>query len=127
MDSVSLIPGSFMVEDMMEVKGGKLFASEPDQKMVVLCTTEKGGIEIRTLQTFDRVLSISSSANEIVEGIEGSKTRNTRFTLMKKMSENIIDDKFKEFTDEHKEKIIHAFYKLNGYKTVIKGKVAHWT
>lgn len=116
-----------MVEDMMEIKGGKLFASEPDQKMVVLCTTEKGGIEIRTLQTFDRMLSISSSADEIVEGVEASKTRSTRFTLLKKMTENLIDDKFKEFTDEHKEKIIHAFYELNGYKTKAfgKGKAAY--
>lgn len=122
----SALPGAMIVEDMVEVKGGKLFANVPNKNMVVLCTTRNGSFEIRTLQTFERLLEVNSSSDEIIVAVDGSKTRTTQFTLLKKLKTPAIDDKFKEFTDEHKEQIIHAFYKANGYKTTLISGVGNW-
>lgn len=109
----------------MEVKGGKLFAGKPNEKMVVLCTTSEGGMEVRTLETFERELSVSSYDDEIIRSVDGSKKRNTHFTLIKKVLGDIVDVNFKGINDKHREQIIHAFYRVNGYKTKINEGVAH--
>lgn len=112
----------------MEVKGGKLFADKADQKMVVLCTTKTGEVEIRTLETFERELSLNSSDNEIVQDVEGTRKRNTRFTLIKKIikePDKKPEQKFEGLSPEHKAQVIHAFYKVHGYKTKINKGVAH--
>lgn len=121
-----LTPYLFMVEDMMEIKGGKLFADKAGEKLVVLCTTNAGGMEVRTLETFEKELSISAADDEIVQDVDGSTKRNTRFTLMKKLLGDFVGADFKGLTEAHENQIIHAFYKVHGYKTKINEGVAHW-
>lgn len=120
-----IAPYLFLVEDMMEIKGGKLFADKADEKLVVLCTTNEGGMEVRTLETFERELSISSEYDEIVTEVDGSRKRNTRFTLMKRLLGDFVKEDFKGITEAQEVEIIHAFYKVHGYKTKINKGVAH--
>lgn len=121
------MPGAFLVEDMMEIPKGKLFAGGSDERMVVLCATRDNSIEIRELYTFEREQTISSSPDEIVEAVDGSKTRKTRFTLIKKISKVEVDYKDPKFSDKDKEKIIYAFYKVNGYRVELAQDVGKWT
>lgn len=111
----------------MEVPGGELFASKPDEKMVVLCTTNAGGMEIRTLQTFERELTLSLASDEIVQNVDGTRKRSTTFTLIKKLLGDFVDDSFKGITDKQRNQVLYAFYKLHGYKVRIVDGVAHWT
>lgn len=121
------MPGAFLAEDMMKIPGSKLFAGGADERMVVLCATRDNSIEIRELYTFEREQTISSSSDEIVEAVDGSKTRKTRFTLIKKISKVEFDYKNPEFSDKDKEKIIYAFYKVNGYKVQLVADKGKWT
>lgn len=114
---------------MLDIKDAKLFAGQPDLRLVVLCTTSDGGSEIRTLETFERELSISSSNDEIVRQVDGATKRNTRFTIIKKLIKEppakSPKEEVKGLKEEHKVQVLHAFYKVHGYKTKINKGVAH--
>lgn len=108
----------------MPVKGGQAFANKPGEKMVVLCTTNSGGMEIRMLETFERLLSVNGGDNEIVKSVDGETKKKVRFTLIKRVLGDLVDANFKGLTDKHREQIIYAFYTANGYKTRINKGVA---
>lgn len=112
---------------MMKIKDGKLFANKPGEKLLVLCTTNDGNCDLRALYTFEREQSVNSSEDELVDYVEGSRQRNTLFTLIKKLSGNLLDEKSNDLEKKEKEIIIHSFYKLHGYKTKLVEGTAHWT
>lgn len=115
-----LLPNPFFVEDALDIPGGKPFADGEDDKYVVMCTTQDGDVEIRTLMNFEKELSLSRNEDEIVKEVEGSTRRRTRFTYMRKMHEEMeeIKSQLSKTLDARKTvKTIEAFYKLHGYKT----------
>lgn len=124
------LPNAFLLEDFLPLKGKwKIFARWPETQYVVLCSTSTGDLEVRTLSTFARRLSLSYEEDETITDVEGQTTRSTLFTHLKKI--HGAPQKNRPFSDEQKKAfILKAFYQLHGYKVRDVGddnnRELHW-